>query len=165
MVRLWSALGRNKLGIRAQSLESFGPSHDSLSQYGGCGPMNPSVVKVVNRVRDFSWMNPLEFHGSKVEKYPQDFIDKKSKVLMIMRVTLVQKEKLVAYKPKGVAHVWSNKWKEDMTVDADPLDWEKFKVVSLDRIFPLEMNEAKVLEFIKLCQVNMSVKEYAFKFT
>jgi len=32
-----------------------------------------------------------------------------------------------------------------MAVDAGPLDWEKFKVEFLDRFFPLEMREAKVL--------------------
>ncbi|MDV3170455.1 MAG: hypothetical protein Q8811_01670 [Candidatus Phytoplasma australasiaticum] len=28
-----------------------------------------------SRVRDFTRMNPLEFHGSKVDEDPQDFID------------------------------------------------------------------------------------------
>jgi len=39
-----------------------------------------------------------------------------------------------------------------------PLDLEKFKVDFLDRFFPLEMREAKVLEFINLHQGSMSVK-------
>jgi len=42
-----------------------------------------------------------------------------------------------------------------------PLDWKKFKVAFLDRFFPLEMREAKVLEFINLRQENMSVNQYA----
>ena len=46
-----------------------------------------------------------------------------------------------------------------------PLDWEKFKAAFLDRFFPLEMREAKVLEFINLRQGSMSVREYALKFT
>jgi len=52
-----------------------------------------------------------------------------------------------------------------MAVDAGPLDWEKFKVSFLDRLFPLEMREAKVVEFINLCQGSMSLREYALKFT
>ena len=35
----------------------------------------------------------------------------------------------------------------------------------LDRFFPLKMREAKMMEFINLYQGNMSVKEYALKFT
>ncbi|WMV13536.1 hypothetical protein MTR67_006921 [Solanum verrucosum] len=35
----------------------------------------------------------------------------------------------------------------------------------IDRFFPLEIREAKVLEFINLCQGNMSLREYALKFT
>jgi len=35
----------------------------------------------------------------------------------------------------------------------------------LDRFFPLELREAKVLEFINLKQGNMSVKEYSLMFT
>ena len=35
----------------------------------------------------------------------------------------------------------------------------------LDRFFPLELREAKVLEFINLRQGNISMKEYSLKFT
>ncbi|WMV54294.1 hypothetical protein MTR67_047679 [Solanum verrucosum] len=54
---------------------------------------------------------------------------------------------------------------EESVVDASPLDWEKFKGAFLDSFFPLEMREAKVIEFINLRQGNMSVKEYVLKFT
>jgi len=37
-----------------------------------------------------------------------------------------------------------------MVLDAGPLDWEKFKGDFLDCLFPLEMKEEKVLEFINL---------------
>ncbi|WMV29615.1 hypothetical protein MTR67_023000 [Solanum verrucosum] len=59
---------------------------------------------------------------------------------------------------RGVAQIWFNQWKEGREKDAGPLDWEKFKVDFLDRFFPLEMRDAKVLEFIDLRQENMRVK-------
>ena len=46
-----------------------------------------------------------------------------------------------------------------------PLDWDKFKGVFLDCFFPLEVRKAKVQEFIHLQQGNMTIKEYALRFT
>lgn len=40
-----------------------------------------------------------------------------------------------------------------------------FKTAFLDRCFPLELREQKLVEFMNLRQGNMSVKEYSFKFT
>ncbi|WMV29627.1 hypothetical protein MTR67_023012 [Solanum verrucosum] len=54
-----------------------------------------------------------------------------------------------------------NQRKEGRALYTGPLDWEKFKVAFLERFFPLEMREEKVLEFINLRQGSMSVKEYA----
>ena len=40
-----------------------------------------------SRVKDFTRMNPPEFHGSKVDEDPQAFIDEVSRVVTIMGVT------------------------------------------------------------------------------
>ncbi|WMV25569.1 hypothetical protein MTR67_018954 [Solanum verrucosum] len=109
-------------------------------------------------------MNPLEFHGSKVEEHPQEFINEVYKVLMIMGVTLVEKVEFADFQLKSVSQVWFNQWKERKSVDAGPLDWKKFKVAFLDRFFTIEIMEANVPEFINLRQGSMSVKEYDLKF-
>uniref|UniRef100_M1DB14 Gag-pol polyprotein n=1 Tax=Solanum tuberosum TaxID=4113 RepID=M1DB14_SOLTU len=38
-------------------------------------PVNLNVGTVETRIRDFTRMNPLEFHNSKVYENPQEFID------------------------------------------------------------------------------------------
>ena len=57
-----------------------------------------------------------------VEKDPQEFTDEVYKVLMIMGVTMEEKEKLYTYQLKGVAQVWFNQYKEERAVDVGHLD-------------------------------------------
>ncbi|WMV14300.1 hypothetical protein MTR67_007685 [Solanum verrucosum] len=117
------------------------------------------------RVRDFTRINPLKFYDSKVEEDPQEFIDEVYKILAIKGVTLVEKAKFTACQLKRVAKIWFNQWKETRPIEADPIEWERLKSAFLDRFFPLELREPKVLEFINLSQGNMSVREYALKLT
>ncbi|PHT36532.1 hypothetical protein CQW23_24232 [Capsicum baccatum] len=49
--------------------------------------------------------------------------------------------------------------------DARPIEWEEFATGFLDRFFPLDLREAKMLEFINLKLGNLSVKEYFLNFT
>lgn len=58
-----------------------------------------------------------------------------------------------------------NQYKEDRAVVEGPIVWEKFKVAFSNRFFPVEMTEAKVLEFINLHQGDVTVEEYTLKFT
>ncbi|WMV33285.1 hypothetical protein MTR67_026670 [Solanum verrucosum] len=46
--------------------------------------MNPNVGTMTTRVRDFTIMNPPEFHGSKVDKDPQEFIDDRYAPTMVV---------------------------------------------------------------------------------
>ncbi|WMV09071.1 hypothetical protein MTR67_002456 [Solanum verrucosum] len=50
-------------------------------------PKNPNVGTTESRVRNFTRINPLEFHRSKVVEDPQEFIDEVYMVLVIMGVT------------------------------------------------------------------------------
>ena len=50
------------------------------------------------------------------------------------------------------------KWKIDRGIDVGPIEWEEFSTTFLDRFFPLELRESKVLEFINLRQESMSVR-------
>ena len=45
-----------------------------------------------------------------------------------------------------------------------PFTWEIFKKAFIDRFFPKEMREEKVVELINLCQEGKSVHEYSLEF-
>src|SRR5688572_8712493 len=107
-----------------------------------------------SRVRDFTRMNPPEFHGSKVDEDPQAFIDEVSRVVTIMAGTSEERAELAAYQLKGVAQIWFEQWKELREGDAPPR-WNESKTAFLDHFIPLELREAKMREFMNLKQGNM----------
>ncbi|WMV18595.1 hypothetical protein MTR67_011980 [Solanum verrucosum] len=110
-------------------------------------------------------MNPPTFLGSKVDEDPIFFIDEVFNILDAMGVTPREKVKLASYQLKDVAEAWFEKLRDERPIGADPIDWGVFKTAFLDRFFPLELREQKLVEFMNLRQRNMSVKEYSLKFT
>ncbi|XP_049363332.1 uncharacterized protein LOC125828072 [Solanum verrucosum] len=82
-----------------------------------------------------------------------------------MGVTPREKAELASYQLKDVATLWFEQWRDERPIVADPIDWGVFKTTFLDRFFPLELTEQKLVEFMNLRQGYMSVKEYSLKFT
>ena len=53
----------------------------------------------------------------------------------------------------------------DRSLRVGPISWEVFRRDFIYRFFPREKREAKVEEFINICQGGMSLLEYSLKFT
>ena len=119
--------------------------------------VNAIESTVASRLRDFTRMNPPTFFGSKVDEDPQNFIDEVFKIVDAMGVTPREKAELASYQLKDVAQVWFEQWRDERPIGADPIDWGVFKTAFLDRCFPLELREQKLVEFMNLRQGNMSV--------
>ncbi|WMV18323.1 hypothetical protein MTR67_011708 [Solanum verrucosum] len=113
-------------------------------------PMNLNVGTKMKRIKDFTRTNPPEFHGSKVDEDLQEFINKVYKIVGIMGLSTVEKEKLVTHQRKDIAQVWFEQWKSEKVVDVDPLDWKKFNGGFLDCFFYLLTREANLFEFINI---------------
>ena len=110
-------------------------------------------------------MNPPTFNSSKVEEDPQQFIDEVYKILLDMGFSTNEKVELATYQLKDMAQAWFVQWRDNRPLRGGPVTWEIFKATFLDRFFPREMREEKVVEFINLLQGGISVHEYTLKFT
>ncbi|XP_075076654.1 uncharacterized protein LOC142163281 [Nicotiana tabacum] len=117
-----------------------------------------------SRSREFLNMKPPVFTGSKKDEDPQNFIDEVQKIFRVMHATDTEAAELAAYQLKYVANVWYETWEESRGEDADPATWKDFADAFLEHFLPIEVMEAKALEFQRLRQNDMSVNEYYLKF-
>ena len=81
-----------------------------------------------------------------------------------MGLSISEKTELVTYQLKDVAQVWYVKWRDNRPLRGGLVTWEICKVAFLDQLFPREMREEKVVEFINLRQRGRSVHEYTLEF-
>ncbi|XP_075076520.1 uncharacterized protein LOC142163162 [Nicotiana tabacum] len=81
-----------------------------------------------------------------------------------MHVIDTEAAELAAYQLKDVANTWYETWEESRGEDADPATWKYFADAFLEHFLPIEVLEAKALEFERLRQNDISVNEYYLKF-
>ncbi|XP_009766245.1 uncharacterized protein [Nicotiana sylvestris] len=117
-----------------------------------------------SRSREFLNMKPPVFTGSKKDEDPQNFIDEVQKIFPVMHATDTEAAELAAYQLKDVSNTWYETWAESRGEDADPATWKEFADAFLEHFLPIEVLKAKALEFERLRQNDMSVKEYYLKF-
>ena len=67
---------------------------------------NPLVCSIVDRLRDFTRMNPPIITGAKALEDPQEFVDEVHKILVSMGATEIEKAELTSYQLKDVAQTW-----------------------------------------------------------
>ena len=77
-----------------------------------------------------------------------------------MGLATSEKAELATYQLKDVAQAWYVQWSDNRPLRGKHKTWEVFKKTFLDRFFPREKREAKVVEFINLRQGGMSMLEF-----
>lgn len=82
---------------------------------------NPPVRSMVDRLRDFTRMNPPIFTGANTSEDPQEFIDKVHKILVFMRATEIEKAELTSYQLKDVAQTWCKMWQDSRVLGGVPV--------------------------------------------
>ncbi|XP_069145621.1 uncharacterized protein [Solanum lycopersicum] len=122
------------------------------------------VTTISSHLTDFTMMNPSIFYGSKVDEDPQKFLIEVYKVLCSMRVSSSEKAKLASYQLKDMDQTWYVQWMDNRSLWGGSMTWEIFKAYFLDLLFPREMREEKVTEFIDLRYGGKTVHEYSLEF-
>ncbi|XP_069144520.1 uncharacterized protein [Solanum lycopersicum] len=116
------------------------------------------------RLRYFTRIKPPTFYDSMVEEDPQEFNDEIFMIIYVMELSTRQKAKFATYKLKDVAQELYVQWRDNKSLRHRLGTWEVFKRSFLNRFFPREKREYKVLEFINLSRGGISVNEYSWKF-
>ena len=70
-----------------------------------------------------------------------------------------EKYDLATYQLKDIAQAWYVQWTDSIPLRGGPMTWKVIEKAFLDRFFPKEKREDKLLDFINLRQGCMSVLE------
>ncbi|XP_070045627.1 uncharacterized protein [Nicotiana tomentosiformis] len=103
-----------------------------------------------SRSREFLNMKSPVSTGSRKDEDPQNFIDEVQKIFRVMHATDTEAAELAAYQLKDVSNTWYETWEESRGEDAAPATWKEFADTFLGHFIPIEVLEAKALEFERL---------------
>lgn len=103
-------------------------------------------------------MNPPSITGSSVTEDPENFI-------WCNAIVEAERVELVAYQMKGVAGIWFDQWKKNRVENAPVASWVVFQSAFMGRLFPCELREENIKEFLTLNPESVSVHENGLKFT
>ena len=69
-----------------------------------------------------------------------------------MGVSPMAKADLASYQPKDVSQVFFEQWRSERLLENGPSDWEELKEAFLYTLFPLELRENNMVEFMNILQ-------------
>ncbi|XP_070049519.1 uncharacterized protein [Nicotiana tomentosiformis] len=115
-------------------------------------------------VREFLHLAPPLFIGSSSTEDPRDFIDHMYRVLRVMHASVTEAVELASFRLLDLAVLWYEAWERSRGPDAPPAEGEDFSKAFLAYYLPREVREARLDQFLRLKQGDMSVRDYSHKF-
>ena len=126
-------------------------------------PRANSENQNVSLIRDFKALVPPIFRGGPNFLEAEHWLKEINKILDVMEVSEERRVSLASFMLRDEAFSWWDMIKS--THDVAQMKWTKFEELLLANYFPKAIRRHKRVEFVHLLQKNMTVTEYAAKFT
>ncbi|XP_058207681.1 uncharacterized protein LOC131320822 [Rhododendron vialii] len=122
---------------------------------------HPEVPHTRSHIEQFQKLKPPTFDGKEDPLVAQSWTLEMEKIFEVMECSEEEKVKLATFMFTDEAYRW---W---LTIkESEPnMKWDRFKEVFNTMYFPPSVKEQMIAEFLNLQQGNMTVTEYAAKFT
>ena len=120
--------------------------------------VNSNANTTASRIMDFTRKYSPTSFNSKVEEDPKGFIDEVFKVPDAMGVSSKEKAEVAFYELKYVVEILYEQLKDERTFIKGRITYRALNKAFLDRLFPVELKERKLQQFINLHQGCMNVK-------
>ncbi|KAF7141664.1 hypothetical protein RHSIM_Rhsim06G0042800 [Rhododendron simsii] len=122
---------------------------------------HPEVPHTRSHIEQFQKLKPPTFDGKQDPLVAQSWTLEMEKIFEVMECSEEEKVKLAAFMFTDEAYRW---W---LTIkESEPnMKWDRFKEVFNSMYFPPSVKEQMIAEFLDLRQGNLTVTEYAAKFT
>jgi hypothetical protein len=113
----------------------------------------------------FQRENPPTFLGRYDPEGALAWLKEIERIFRVMDCTLVQKIRYGTHKLSGEADDWLVDTRLRLETAGEEITWEGFRREFLRKYYPEDVRGKKEIEFLELKQGNLSVTEYAAKFT
>ncbi|RVW70601.1 Transposon Ty3-G Gag-Pol polyprotein [Vitis vinifera] len=157
--------GRDRLTTRPKRTTRSSPiSHGNITEGRPViHPVAGSECQNVSLIREFKALNPPSFRGGPNFLEAENWMKEIKKILDVMAVPEERRVSLASFMLRDEADNWWDMIKT--TQDVTKMVWMQFEELLLSNYFPEAVRRQKRAEFIHLVQRNMTVTEYAAKFT
>ncbi|XP_059590466.1 uncharacterized protein LOC132253091 [Vitis vinifera] len=157
--------GRDRLTTRPKRTTRSSPiSHGDVNEGRPViHPVAGSECQNVSLIREFKALNPPSFRGGPNFLEAENWMKEIKKILDVMAVPEERRVSLASFMLRDEADNWWDMIKT--TQDVTKMVWMQFEELLLCNYFPEAVRRQKRAKFIHLVQRNMTVTEYAAKFT
>ncbi|XP_050897591.1 uncharacterized protein LOC127104455 [Lathyrus oleraceus] len=154
-------MARRNAGRNDEALGAAMPTMAQAFQ----NPFNADENVGSRSLATFQRENPPTFLGTYDSEGALAWLKEIERIFRVMDFTLVQKIRYGTHKLSGEADDWWVDTRVRLETAGEEITWEVFHREFLRKYYPEDVRGKKEIEFLELKQGNLSVTEYAAKFT